>query len=196
MDTADPQTYSITGAGPLRMVQRALRITRDGQHDIVRKVGATVALAYLPFVAVLIASGRVMTGCPSLDELTTHVRALVALPILVVAEGVIEKRAQEAGHYLHASGLVTAERANAHRAAIASTGRLRDSSVIEIVLLLGTLVSVIAWPGFTRESAPALRWSIVPALFLYRFFLLRFLWRWGLWALYLGPTECASKESR
>jgi hypothetical protein len=185
MDAAELDVYAIAEGGPLRKVERALRITRGDHRDTARRAGTALALAYVPFAAVVILWSHAKDAA-AVTELLTHVRVLVALPLLVVAEREIEVRAGEVGRYLQSSGLVAPERVEAHRAVVASTSRLRDSWVIEIAILLVTLVGGFELPMFTREPNPVIRWSMAPSLVLYRFLALRLLWRWGLWALYFG----------
>lgn len=186
MTAVEPPTYSITTGGPLRRLERALRITRGDRHDVYRRVVTAVAIGYVPFVAALVVSEHLLGGSLARVELLTHVRVLIAIPLLIAAEWVLDERAAEVGEYLQHASLVVPEHVEAHRAAVAKTARLRDSPLFEIVLLVAVLGGAIDLPTFTRESAIAIRWSMLPALLLYRFLLLRLLWRWALWGLYLG----------
>ncbi|MCC6551927.1 MAG: hypothetical protein IT372_02750 [Polyangiaceae bacterium] len=187
MGDAEVQTYSITRGGPLRRAEQLLRITRGGQRDLVRRAGVVVALAYVPVLAAAI-GWRAAAGHwpPALGELTIHVRALVVLPLLLLAEEVIEDRAGAAGLYLFRSELLGPECLAGHRSTISRTARLRDSIAVEAALLTAALVSSLVMPAWTaRQTEPAVRWSMQPGMLLYRFLLLRLLWRWCMWALYL-----------
>lgn len=186
MDDAELQRYSFTRGGPLRRAEQILRITRGGQHDLRRRAGAAIAFAYVPVLALGI-GWRVATGHWPLAmlELTTHVHVLVVPPLLLLAEQEIDERAGSAGRYLLRSQLVEPENLAAHRSTISRTARLRDSSVVEAALLIIALVSLLVLPASTRETEPAIRWSVRPGFLLYYFLLLRLVWRWCLWALYL-----------
>ncbi|HEX6976725.1 MAG TPA: hypothetical protein VF147_20095 [Vicinamibacterales bacterium] len=179
-------TYSITRGGPLRRAERAARIVHDDPRDLVRRVAAASAIGYAPVLALGI-GWRVVSGTwpVALVELTTHVRVLVMLPLLLLGEQLIELRATAAGSYLLRSRLVVPEQAEAHRSIVERTERVRNAGVVEALLLVGAFVSVLALPPFTRESAAAIRWSVGPSVLLYRFLMLRILWRWLLWGLYL-----------
>jgi hypothetical protein len=184
---ADLQPYAITCGGPLRRVERVFRISRADQWDVLRRAASIVALSYVPFLAVGVA-WRVANGTwsPALQELATHLRGLLVAPLLLVAEIAIDVKAAHAGRYLQRSRLVGPECAAPHRAAIARTTLRRDSPFAEALLLTVALVTLVESPAFTREVAPVIRWTMLPGLLLYRFLALRLLWRWLLWAVYLG----------
>jgi hypothetical protein len=183
---ADTETYSITRGGPLYRLERLLRISRDDEHDLGRRTRLVIVLAYGPILAMGI-GWRVATGDwpRALNELETHVRVLVTLPLLLFAELFIEDRASAVGNYLLRSRLVGPDAVEGHRLAIAHTARLRDSRTLELALLAAMVVSLFAVPSPSRENERWILWSLQPGILIYRFLFFRLLWRWCLWALYL-----------
>lgn len=186
MADAELEIYAITSGGPLRRAERRLRIQRDEPRDLVRRIALAIVIGYVPLLAAGI-RWRVVTGewSIALQELTPHVRALVTLPLLLASEQLLDDRAAGVGRYLFRSGLLGDDCLERHRTVLSRITHLRDSSVVETALFAIALASTLATPAFTRESAPAMTWSIQPAVFLYRFLALRMLWRWGLWCSYL-----------
>jgi hypothetical protein len=196
MGEATADTYAIIGGGMLRRIELALRVARDDARDLPRRLLILFAVSYAPVLAMgLVHRVQTSTMPIVLDEASTHVRSLVVLPLLLVAEMLMNRRSEEAGSYLLHSGLVAPQRLDVLRDAIARTVRMRDSMLDEGALLLVALVSVVTLPPMTRDLHPDAQWSLVPGVFLARFLLLRLLWRWLLWGLYLArivrlPLEC------
>ncbi|MBX3189186.1 MAG: hypothetical protein KF819_19340 [Labilithrix sp.] len=186
MDVADVPTYEIGSGGPLRRMERALHVARDDPRDPTRRALIAVAIAYLPILAVGI-GWRIVAGrwSDTFVELLPHMRVLVTLPLLILAESFISLMASEAGRYLVEAELIAPERREAHGAVVARTSRLRDSAGVEGGLAAVALVSIVVLPALTRSAEPVVRWSLLPSIFLYRFLLLRLIWRWCLWAVYL-----------
>jgi hypothetical protein len=183
---ADLDAFSFAHGGPLRRAEQNLRITRDDRNDLARRIAVVVTTAYVPILVAGLASRIAVGDWPrALAELTTHVRVLAVLPLLLLAETTIENRTHEVAHYLRESELVPPERLEAHREALARAARLRDSVAAEIGLVALVLVSALLSPVVTTETAPAVRWALLPAGLWFRFLFLRLLWRWGAWALYL-----------
>jgi hypothetical protein len=120
---------------------------------------------------------------PGLLRIDAHARALVAVPLLLAAEPLVDARARAAGRYLRESGLV-APVAGAYQRAVARTARLRDAALGEVILLAAAAATTM--PGvLSIGDGAALRLAIVPSVVVFRFLLLRWIWRWGLWALLL-----------
>lgn len=183
---ADVETYAIAAGGPLWRAERRLRIVRDDRHDLWRCTALAIAIGYVPLLVTGI-RWRIATGAWSLGmlELTSHLRPLVMLPLLLVAEWLLEERAGGVGRYLLRSGIVAEDCLGLHRSAIARTVRLRDSSLVEAALFAAALASAFTTPALTRAHEPAIAWILQPGAVLYRFLALRLLWRWLLWTFYL-----------
>src|SRR5690606_8589021 len=102
----DSDWYSITGGGLLRRVEAALHLTRRDELDWIRRTAAFLAVAYAPALVVG-AIWRLATGewDPVIGSFQTHSRALIALPLLLVGEQLVDERARDASTYLTASGV-------------------------------------------------------------------------------------------
>jgi len=72
----------------------------------------------------------------------------------------------------------------AYRAAIVRTTRLRDSVAVEVALLVGVLASLFAAETYVGGDS-LLTWSTLPARIAFRFLVLRWIWRWVLWGVFL-----------
>lgn len=182
--TSAVATYEIASGGPVRHLERVTHLTRGIDRDWVRRVVALVAIVYVPVLLFGIGT-RVVTGeWPFVvQEVSTHARALVTIPLLLFAERLVDDRARGFGEYLIASGLARPVEAEYH-AAVARTVRLRDSVIAEGMLLLVAVATMFASDTYLGVQALVM-WSTLPAIVVFRFLLLRWLWRWMLWTVFL-----------
>jgi hypothetical protein len=179
------EPYLITEGGPLRRLERALRIARGDRYDWLRRSVAFFAVGYLP-VLVFGCVFRLVNGSwiPAMTSVETHVRAIVSIPLLLAAELFVETRAITAGIYLVESGLV-APVINEYRAAIERTARLRNSVFAEVALLAASLGTVFVDSTFVGGTWVA-AWGNLPMVIIARFLLFRWLWRWLLWSVFVA----------
>jgi hypothetical protein len=186
MRAAELQGYSITAGGPLHRVESFLDLLGSDRRHLARRIVVVIAFGYLPLLAAAIGL-RVTSGeWPlALQEIATHVRILVVVPLLFFAEESIERRGDEVNHYLAMSQLLGKECAADHRSLTVRLARLRDASLPEVVILAAALATGLLFPAPTRETEPVILWSRLPAMVIGRFLALRLIWRWFLWGVYL-----------
>jgi hypothetical protein len=178
---------SFAQGGPLRRLERLLRVTRDG-HDLLwqRRTLGTLALVYVPVLVVGLAQ-YLFTGhwAGAVTRVYTHATALVSLPLLFISEVLADRRARMVFAYLVESGIVRREDQPWLRSIIESHARMRSARISEVIMLgvvIGTLATGEA--GFARLS-PASWWQAFVAAGVFRFLVLRWLWRWTLWGVLL-----------
>lgn len=193
--TTAASSYEITEGGLLRSLERALHLTRGDGRDWLRRCAFFLVITYLP-VLLLGLGWRIIAGdwLPPLAHVHTHVRALVSVPLLLAAEVVVETRARGAGAYVLASRLV-GEAREGHEAAIERTARLRDSHVVEVALLAIALGTSFL-EGTYFGAASLFQWLNEPSIVVFRFLLLRWIWRWLLWGVFLGRLARLRLELR
>ncbi len=179
---------SLWGGGIFESALRRLHILhRDGPEPR-RLTLALVAVAWLPFV-VLGVPGYLRTGHwdPVLLSLQSHLRWLVAAPLLLLAEPVVEGRVQLTLRYLRKSGLaVGATEATLHHDERRMAAWCK-SRVLELLLLGLALIPTPITLKLT-SSAPGWWYGMV-AIPLFRFLLLRWAQRWLLWIVLLAHVS-------
>jgi hypothetical protein len=128
-----------------------------------------------------------------------HVRFLIALPILVVAESAIDGRWRTIVLEFLRSGLVGRNKTAPYEAIIEKVTRLRDSALPELALLgLAYLAPLLLgrtdllMGGVTNwhtlrvgELSMAGWWFRIVSAPIFRFLLLRWIWRMFLWTLFI-----------
>jgi hypothetical protein len=159
------------------------------------QVAAAAAIGWVPLVA-LGAVDRLLTGRldPLLLDVSVHVRLLVAVPLLLIAELGLAQQSHQALHDLVDEGFVgEGERARFDRL-VRSAERLWNARtpqmiILSLALLTGaaTLVGWLSPTGVIGRARPsaldaARIWFGVVALPLFLFLLIRALWRWVIWA--------------
>lgn len=181
--SVESPTYEIAAGGALRGVERAIHLTRGGRRDWVRRCVTLIAIVYVPILVLGIADRLVSGEWPEmLVAVSTHVRALVAIPLLIAAEPLVDARARSLGTYMVSSGIV--QDVDEYRTVVTRSVRRRDSIAAEsVVLILAVASTLVDSPYFGAHRFA--EWGMLPAAVVFRFLLLRWVWRWLLWFRFL-----------
>ena len=193
MTSDAPRAFSLHDGGPFYRLMRRLHLVRSS--GAIR--GPVLALfAWIPLVAG--EAARAVFGLradPTLFDLSTHLRLLVAMPVMLLSERLVESACRSALDSLHAGGLY--ER-GAIDALVARAERLRDgwrgeAAALVVAVAFGQLAFwQITGPsglfhgetGLSTWSFPHV-WYCMVALPLALFVMLRWLWRWTIWSYML-----------
>src|SRR5689334_18540023 len=87
--------FSLVLGGPLFQLLRRGHLSDDALSLLRQRVGVIVLVAWLPLLVISVLQGKATKGdvaVPFLLDLELHVRFLVALPLLVIAEIVVHRR--------------------------------------------------------------------------------------------------------
>jgi len=196
-------SFSITHGGPFhRLTVRIFGI--DAKHEqVVRRAIFATAVAWPPLLFLSIAQGLAFAQNAKiafLRDFAINTRFLVALPILILAESKIDRRWHRLVLEFLRSGLVHEDQLPAFDDILSRIARLRDHFFPELVLLflaylpsilvhesellLGTVSNWHSLPGPTTLSLAGW-WFKLLSMPLFRFLLLRWVWRVILWTLFL-----------
>jgi hypothetical protein len=198
---AAPPEFSLVEGGPLHGLWR--RVRRRGRPAASLELGVALALiAWVPLVGLAALDARQGVFASFLKSVNTHVRFLVAVPLMLVSEAWIDPRLRRFVRDVMTSRLVPEAEVPALERAIRLAHRLRDSGAVEAVLaiLAVTFVQlgvrpfdlpddVRSWQGIGSEAGvrPTLagRWYGLVALPIYQFLIGRWLWRLLVWWVFL-----------
>jgi hypothetical protein len=193
---------SVIEGGPLDQLQRRLGLMKLEAPLIVRRALVFSLVAWLPLFILSALQGTLLTNVkiPFLYDPSAHIRFLLSVPLLIVAEVVIGPRIVAAtGHFI-TSGLISEDRYRDFDAAIVDALRLRDSTVAEVIILaityFGAFVSiryfsaiVSTWHSLVSESGHRFTlagyWYALVALPIFQFLVYRWLWRTFIWCRFL-----------
>lgn len=189
--------------GPLHRLAGAIGLPRSPEGFVWLGIGMAL-LAWVPLFALTVATGTFTSGSavPFLPSLGTHVRLLLAIPLIFVAEEIFNQRVRTGLQAIVRSKLVPAEELPRLRQALFTAIRWRDTWAIEGVLALITVGLIVKGlrvdlPGelTTWRHAPdqqqtlAGLWYGVVALPLFQFLVWRSIARVLIWG-YLLWTLC------
>jgi len=132
---ADNGNFSLVLGGPLYQLYLRTRLARPQLDLLSRRV---IGLALICWFPLSVLTGRALGGVavPFLRDVEAHTRFLVALPLLIMAEVFVHDRIGSIVRQFLSRGIIVPEDQPRFDALIASTMRLRNSMVLEVVLVV------------------------------------------------------------
>jgi hypothetical protein len=201
---AQARDFSLVLGGPLYQMYLRWHLLRPPADLVERRVIALIVVAWLPLAVLTLAGGTAFGGVelPFAADLSAHVRLLLALPLLIIAELIAHQRMQVTVRQFIDRGIVApAEHAQLERI-IASAMRLRNSATVEIALAVASItVGYWVWrqhmlshlgswyiaidPAGGESLTAAGWWYAFVSLNMFRFVLVRWYFRLFIWYVFL-----------
>jgi hypothetical protein len=207
-DSKQPDDFSIVLGGPLYQFFIRSHLTTNTLDLVKRRVIVISLFTWLPLLLLSVFVDESAGGVikvPFFYDLDAHVRFLVALPLLLVAELLVHQRIRLVVRQFAERGIVPLHARPQFEAIIGSAMRLRNSMVIEISLILLVLAgghylwsSQAALESATWYSAlvnghhqysPAGYWYVNISIPVFQFLLLRWYFRIFIWARFLWQVS-------
>jgi len=203
------QEFSLVLGGPLFQVLRRSHLAGDTLELLGQRILVISLLAWLPLFLLSALNGQLLGGSaavPFLLDVEVHIRFLVALPLLILAELVVHRRMRLVVNQFHERNLIPESALPRFDRAVASAFRLRNSVLAEL-LLMGVVYVVgiqIFWRHYaafqtaTWYGAPAAGglklsftgiWYIYVSLPIFQFLLLRWYFRLFIWMRFLWQVS-------
>jgi hypothetical protein len=188
--------------GPRVRLLEQLGVLRPDSLRVVRPAIFAALLGWVPLVLLAWWKGT-LVGVPGslLGDFALAARSLIAAPIFILAETTVLRRLGEIGAHFAESGLVDEDSRQGFAEAVASTRRLRESAIGEIlVIVVGYLIVWTLARSFpARETqtwqrsdiagipgySPAGLWHILVSIPLLLILFLGWMWRLFLWTRFL-----------
>jgi hypothetical protein len=201
--------FSLVLGGPLFQLLRRAHLANDALMLVRQRVIVITLIAWLPLLVLSAFEGRLAGGgaaVPFLFDFEVHVRYLVALPLLIIAELVVHRRMRPLVQQFLERNLIPASAMARFEATIASAYRLRNSALAELLLIafvygVGVLViwrQYVALDTETWYSTPSADGSkLLPAgiwygyvsLPIFQFLVARWYFRLFIWARFLWQVS-------
>ena len=181
-------------------VQRWVGLVKPGEFNVKRRALLFVLIGWAPLILLAMVqsvASRSDDLTPLLWQVGVHARYLVAVPLLVLAEGICAPQLNAIVQHFVTSGMVDERDRGRFGAAVASTRRLLQSRTAEAVVLVLTYLIVLAamlshpvdelppWVGPNGTMpmySPAGWWHALVSLPLLLALIFGWLWRLLLWA--------------
>jgi hypothetical protein len=202
----DPEDFSLVLGGPLFQLLRKARLEGDALELLHRRIIASIVLAWFPLLVLSLfgaATGDV--GRVSFfRDIEVHARFLVALPILIGAELLVNSRIRPVVRRFVEWRIVLPEQRPAFQKAIESALKIRNSVFVELMLVavvytVGLLVwnsrtelGLVTWyalPGSRWNLTAAGYWYVFVSLPVFQFILLRWYMRLFIWFRFLWQVN-------
>jgi hypothetical protein len=197
------QGGELLAGGPPHRLQRSLGLIKPGEPMIARRAELVVLAGWIPLVALAVAQSIILRNQMAkyfFSDFSVYARSLVAAPLFILAEAdCIPRLDRVARHFLDA-GLITEPDRARFDYAIASTRRLLDSGLAELIVAIlayGLVIYLMinfpphefpAWywlNGHYRVLSLAGWWNALVSVPLFMLLFFGWLWRVFLWARFL-----------
>ncbi|MFZ3216695.1 MAG: hypothetical protein WA192_11605 [Candidatus Acidiferrales bacterium] len=188
---------SLVRGGPFYRAQHAVGLIRPNQWNLGLRITFMIAVGWLPLfviTALLNPNGLVSL----IRDYRVHSRLLVAVPVLLIGEVLVESRFRAVIGHLRESGILDASELARVDGVIATIIRARDSFLPEFVILLLLIVhTVTSYKGLVDTTAWLSRASgselhltaagcyvVLVSTTIFQFLLGLALWKWLLWTFF------------
>jgi hypothetical protein len=195
------ENFSLVVGGPFYAVMRRLKLVEPAPN-IRGRIAILLILTWIPLSCLSALEGTALghnVSLPLLYDFSIYGRFFVALPLLVIAEVVIDPKIRRVVATFEESGLVGKADLSRYHSTLERISHLRDSGFAEFLLLVFASLPVFmldqeewisqqftTWHGNASGGVSGAGWWFVfvssPIL---RFLLLRWLWRYFVWSLLL-----------
>jgi len=203
------QDFSLVLGGPLFQLLRRSHLSDNALELVRRRIIVIVLLAWMPLLALSALEGQALGGraaVPFLLDVEVHVKFLLALPLLIIAELVVHQRMRFVVRQFLERNLIPETALSCFDSAIKSAFRLRNSVLAEVLLIAFVYVFgvLLIWRHYTALStatwygvptAEGLKLSLTGAWYayvslpLYQFLLVRWYYRIFIWMRFLWQVS-------
>jgi hypothetical protein len=204
-----PPDFSLVLGGPLFQLLRRAHLSDDALMLVRQRIIVIALLTWLPLLLLSALEGQVLGGrvaVPFLLDVEVHIRFLVALPLLIIAELVVHRRMRPLLQQFLERNLIPEDAMTRFEAAIASAFRLRNSVLAEVLLIavvygVGILIvwrQYIALDTATWYATPSAAgsklslagmWYGYVSLPIFQFLLVRWYFRLFIWTRFLWQVS-------
>jgi hypothetical protein len=195
-------TFSLVAGGALYRIWRRVGLVDAGMSRAGPRALVMALVAWVPLLVIAFLEGRATANdvfLPFLGDVETHAKLLAAVPLLVLAENMADRRLSPIVKQFLVQGLIDVKDRPKFDEALASSARLRDSTLAEAGILafvlpvgVGTLwygyavLDVESWyfsPAAEGSGLTLAGWfAACVSLPIFQFLLLRWYYRLFIWA--------------
>jgi hypothetical protein len=200
--------FSLVLGGPLFQLYQRAHLSGDALELLRRRVVVIAAVAWLPLLLLSVIEGHALNNTirvPFLYDIEAHIRFLIALPILVLAELIVHSRIRPAVQKFVERRIIVPEDMPKFHAAIDSAMRVRNSVSVEVGLLI-LVYTLGLWISQSNLATGAASWHAMPegsqlhltiagywyafvSIPIFQFILLRWYLRFFIWFQFLSRVS-------
>ena len=194
-----PGSDALFESGPFPNFNKALGLFRPVGFNVGRRAEVCVAIGWFPLLLLVLvqAGGNGSVLYSFFTDFGVHGRSLLAAPLFILSEPICLRALDKIAHHFVEAGLVDEDDRARFNAAVASTRRLMNSVVAEIVCIGGVYVLVLAliryvspdifpeWCFNAGRLSWAGWWAVFVSMPLLLILFFGWLWRIVLWGRFL-----------
>lgn len=192
--------FSIVVGGPVYDFLLRIGLVRLGLPNVLRRIVALVVITWLPLLILSLTHGLALghrVTIPLLYDFATYSRLLLGLPLLLLAEVIIDPAIRGAVEEFVDTGVIKEKEFPDFEEVLRKVQRLRDSWIPEAALLVlaffpvflfqheWTHGAVSSWHTTAQGLTTAGWWYAAISTPMFRFILYRWIFRYFIWALLL-----------
>jgi hypothetical protein len=196
--------FSIFVGGPVYDFLLRIGLIRLGLPNVMRRIAALIVITWLPLLILSLLDGLAYgqrVAIPFLTDFSMYGRLWLTLPLLLLAEVVIDPAIRSTAQEFVDAGVIQKPEYTEFERVLASVQRLRDSWLPETALLAVAFVPVFlfqhewgtgavsSWHSGVHGLTRAGWWYAVISAPMVRFILYRWAFRYFIWALLLWKVS-------
>jgi hypothetical protein len=199
----EPPDFSLVLGGPLYQMFRRTHLTGPALQLLRRRIVFFCILCWVPLAVLSAVEGHLLGGpkFSFLHDIETHIRFLISLPVLLLAEITVHRRLRSTVRNFVDRHIVSPDELPKFDAAIDSAIRMRNSVIAELALLVlvftggiwiwrnEVALGVASWYASPRGGQMHLTWAgswfAFVSVPIFQFILLRWYMRMLIWFLFL-----------
>jgi len=195
--------FSLTKGGPFFKLMVRSGLMKPEFARPARRATFLAVFTWLPLLILSLVQGLAFDGpveLPFLWDFAVHVRFLICVPLLIIAEVLLDARTRAVVKHFVDSKLVQVKDYPAFESVVRQAGRLRDSLLAEAIIVGVVIVGVIflrieysgsasTWQVLVSEAGRirtlAGWWYLFLAIPFFQFLVSRWVWRFLIWSHFL-----------
>ncbi len=203
------RNFSLVLGGPLFQLLRRAHLSDDAPTLVRKRIIIISLFAWLPLLILSALEGQLLGGnaaVPFLMDVEVHIRFLVAIPLLIIAELVVHRRMHTLVEQFLERDLIPESDLTRFNTAITSALRLRNSILAELLLIALVYIAgiMIIWRQYMALTAVtwyatpsgagstlslAGMWFAYVSLPVFQFLLIRWYFRLFIWMRFLRQVS-------
>lgn len=199
--------FSLALGGPLYQLYLRTRLARPPLELVRRRIVVISLISWAPLLLLAVIAGHAFGGVsiPFLSDLGVHTRLLIALPMLIGSELLVQERLMTVVDQFLEREIIRPEDRAQFEAFVNSAMRIRNSTLAEAgILLVSILIGYWAWEqhlvlgasswysvtdGSSRRLTAAGMWYALVSLPILRFIWFRWYFRLFVWYRFLWQVR-------
>ena len=207
-DTTSYESFRLSTGGLFYAVLARLHIRQPDSYSTRRRILVLTTLCWLPLLLLTAYEGNLLNqklDIPFIYDLKPYIRYLIIIPLLIVADGLIDPLIASNLQSIGSSGIISEAHKKIYQKAVEQFRLKKDSYLADIVILVIITILVVSyianledfdasntftdWSIVQKNSDPQLTyagwWFVLVSSPILQIILFRWFWRFYLWAEFL-----------